>query len=57
MKRVLRFLRDFCWDLTAACGALMTGLGLWWIYPPAALIAGGIALTAFALWGAKRWVS
>ncbi len=57
MKRVLRFLRTFSWDLAAGLGLAITCLGLWWIYPPAALIAGGVALTAFAIWGAKRWVS
>lgn len=45
------------WDGLALAGALLVAGGLWWIYPPAALIAVGSALVAFAFWAAGRWRS
>jgi hypothetical protein len=36
-------------DVLALVGALLTVLGLWLIFPPAALIAAGVSLTALAV--------
>ncbi len=43
------------WDLVATAGGTLTAAGLWWIYPPAALIATGGGLIALAVWGARLW--
>ena len=36
-------------DVLALVGMGLVAVGLWWIYPPAALIAGGVSLTAIAV--------
>ena len=42
-------------DLLALLGVLLLTAGVWWIYPPAALIALGAKLLIFSLWGASKW--
>lgn len=44
-------------DLLAATGFALMLTGLWWIYPPAALIVGGGGSLTLACWGARRWGS
>jgi hypothetical protein len=43
------------WDCLAVAGVALVVCGLWWIYPPAALITLGLAAVAFALWVSKVW--
>ena len=45
------------WDLLGFAGCALVVAGLWLIYPPVALIAGGLTLAAIGVVGAKRWVS
>ena len=42
------------WDAMAAAGLALMGGGLWWVYPPAALIVCGLALLALGVAGAKN---
>ncbi len=44
-------------DLSALVGLGLVVLGLWWIYPPLALIVSGGACLSLAVLGAKRWRS
>jgi hypothetical protein len=44
---------NYLWDLAAAAGVLLVAAGLWWIYPPLALIVVGLLLATFGVWGAK----
>lgn len=39
------------WDVLLVTGTALVVSGLWWIYPPAALIVGGMGLAGFAWWG------
>lgn len=55
--RAATLLQSNAWEATAAIGAAAAFAGLWMIYPPAALLIGGVALIAFAFWGAKSWAS
>lgn len=41
------------WDVVAALGALVVAAGLWWIYPPAGLIALGLVLIATGVLGTR----
>lgn len=41
-------------DVLVLVGVLLTGTGIWLIYPPAALIAVGVFLAALGLWGSVR---
>jgi hypothetical protein len=41
------------WDLAAVVGVLLVAAGLWWIYPPAALICLGLGAIGAALLGAR----
>jgi hypothetical protein len=47
--------RPLAWDLVAFTGAASVWGGLWWIYPPLALIVVGAGLVALAVWGARQW--
>lgn len=38
-------------DVLAAIGISALGVGIWWVYPPAALIVVGALLTRVAIWG------
>lgn len=49
-----RFLtRKLLWDLLGVAGLASIGVGLWWVYPPASLIALGAAACWLAVQGAK----
>jgi hypothetical protein len=39
-------------DAAVMVGGAMLGAGLWWIYPPMALIVVGLALVTFGIAGA-----
>jgi len=41
-------------DLLGAAGYVALCIGLWWIYPPATLIVGGVLLLVAAIVGAQR---
>lgn len=44
-------------DIGLLVCAIAVITGLWWIYPPAALILSGAAGATFIIWGSlKRWV-
>jgi hypothetical protein len=36
-------------DFLIVAGVVVVGVGLWWMYPPAALIFGGVALIALGM--------
>ena len=38
-------------DASALAGVALIGAGLWWMYPPAALIVVGAMVLLAALWG------
>jgi hypothetical protein len=44
-------------DVLALVGAGLFLLGLWLMYPPAALCAAGVGLVGVAVRGAKTWES
>jgi hypothetical protein len=46
---------NYVWDLTTGVGLLTFTAGLWWIYPPLAMIVVGLLTMLFGLWGAKLW--
>lgn len=52
VKRVAAYveLRDF----VALVGTALTFIGLWLIFPPAALVVAGFTLTALAVWPLTR---
>jgi len=41
-------------DAVAIAGLVLLGGGLWWIYPPAALVGVGGILMALAIMGVRR---
>lgn len=41
-------------DLLFLCGFAAAAVGLWWVYPPAALIAAGLAVCGLAGSGARN---
>lgn len=41
-------------DLAVLAGAACALVGLWWIFPPAALIVGGVGLVVAGLLGGGR---
>ena len=41
-------------DVLALAGVLLIAVGLWWVYPPLALIISGIWLFAAAVYGSQR---
>lgn len=43
------------WDIIALGGLALLATGLWWVYPPLALIVVGAGALVFGLWGAKVW--
>jgi hypothetical protein len=45
------------YDLFALAGLALIAVGLWLIYPPAALIVTGAAILTLGIWGAKSWTS
>jgi hypothetical protein len=45
------------WDLLAGLGLLLVAAGLWWIYPPACLIAVGLTFLFLGVWGARLWAT
>jgi hypothetical protein len=47
---------DWVWDVLALVGLALVLGGCWWIYPPVALIVGGVALVAFSLWASRAEV-
>lgn len=38
-------------DVAALIGLALVSFGLWWIYPPIALVIGGGLLLAGSIWG------
>ena len=46
-----------CFDLVFLAGVGLVGIGLWWAWPPAALIWSGAVLVTLGIWGARRWGS
>ncbi len=44
---------NYLWDLVTGAGLLLFAAGLWWIYPPLALVLVGLVLALFGLWGAR----
>ena len=48
-------LSGLIWDMLAVVGAALVFAGLWWIYPPAGLIALGLAAVVFAFWVSRYW--
>jgi hypothetical protein len=46
--------RQVALDLLGLSGLGMTAGGVWWVYPPAALIVAGLALSAYAVIATKR---
>lgn len=38
-------------DVLAVVGIALLGVGLWWVYPPVALIVVGSLLVKLAIWG------
>lgn len=42
------------YDVLALVGASLVGVGLWLVWPPSCLIAGGAGLVMLALWGARH---
>jgi hypothetical protein len=44
-------------DVVALVGLLLLLAGLWWAYPPSAVMALGVALLTVAILGAKSWAS
>lgn len=53
-KQVERSAKDLVVNVTGLAGLSMVGAGLWWVYPPAALIVVGGLLLAGSVWGAIR---
>jgi len=49
--------RSYLWDAGALSGLGAVGAGLWWVYPPACLIAVGGVLLVFCVWGARAWAA
>ena len=43
------------WDVVALAGVALVVVGMWWICPPAALIALGLTAVGFALWASRYW--
>lgn len=46
--------RTLILDLSGLAGLASLSVGLWWVYPPAALIVSGAILLALAVFGASR---
>jgi hypothetical protein len=47
---------DLVLDLAGVAGVVTVAAGLWWIYPPAAVIFSGLAIVAVVWVIAKLWV-
>ena len=45
--------RGRTYDLAALAGAISVLVGLWWIWPPLALIVGGVGVMLAAMMGAR----
>lgn len=55
-SRLAAFVPDI-WDVLVLAGLLVFLAGVWLIYIPAALIAGGVILVGFGCYGAAKWES
>lgn len=42
------------WDISFFIGIITAVVGLWWAYPPLALITVGVALASFAVYKFKQ---
>jgi hypothetical protein len=47
--------RGIGWDLLALAGLCFLAAGLWWVWPPVALIGVGALCLLLGLYGAKVW--
>jgi hypothetical protein len=48
---------NYLWDVITGSGLLLLAIGLWWIWPPLALVVVGLLLTLFGFWGARLWAT
>lgn len=50
-----RWIADNVLELVLGAGTLAIFVGLWWIFPPAALIFVGVEMMVLSVWCAKAW--